>query len=129
MIVLDTHIWLWWINEDNKKLDLTRKTQIERSDSVAVSAISCLEVAWLERHGRIELPLSRADWFERALAGSDIILIPITPQIAGTAVDLPEHHRDPQDRLIIATAIAHDAFLMSSDGKFPDYEELKGKLL
>ncbi|NEP19627.1 MAG: type II toxin-antitoxin system VapC family toxin [Leptolyngbya sp. SIO4C1] len=129
MIVLDTHIWLWWTNQDNDKLGLARKEQIESSDSVAVSAISCLEVAWLEGHGRIELPLSRADWFKRALKGSGVILIPITPKIAGISVDLPEHHRDPQDRLIIATAIACDAFLMSLDRKFPVYEELAGKLL
>lgn len=129
MIILDTHIWLWWINKDVDKLGLTRKEQIESSDSVAVSAISCLEVAWLERHGRIELPIERVDWFERALEGSDVILMPITPRIAGISVDLPEHHRDPQDRLIIATAIAHDAFLMSSDGKFPAYDELAGKLM
>ncbi|MEM8505056.1 MAG: type II toxin-antitoxin system VapC family toxin [Cyanobacteria bacterium P01_D01_bin.1] len=129
MIVLDTHVWLWWINEDTDQLGLTRKAQIEASDSLGISAISCLEVAWLERHGRIELPLSRSDWFERALEGSDVMLIPITPQIASISVDLPEHHRDPQDRLIIATAIVQDAFLMSSDSKFPAYDELKGKLL
>jgi PIN domain nuclease of toxin-antitoxin system len=129
MIVLDTHIWLWWINEDTDKLGLARKEQIESSDLVAVSAISCLEVAWLVGHRRIELPLSRADWFEKALEGSGITLIPITPQIAGISVDLPEHHRDSQDRLIIATAIACNAFVMSLDRKFPAYEELNGKLL
>ena len=129
MIILDTHIWLWWINEDTDKLSSSRKDQIELSDSVAVSTISCLEVAWLERHGRIELPSERRSWFGKALDGSDVSLIPITPQIASISVDLPLHHRDPQDRLIIATAIAHNAFLMSSDSKFLIYDELAGKLL
>jgi PIN domain nuclease of toxin-antitoxin system len=55
--------------------------------------------------------------------------LPITPQIANTAAALPEHHRDPQDRLIIATALVHDADLMSADGQFPRYTELAGKLL
>jgi PIN domain nuclease of toxin-antitoxin system len=45
------------------------------------------------------------------------------------AVDLPEHHSDPQDRIIMATALAHDAKLMSSDSKFPIYAELAGRLL
>jgi PIN domain nuclease of toxin-antitoxin system len=40
MIVLDTHIWLWWVNNDTDKLDSTRKEQIESSDIVAVSASS-----------------------------------------------------------------------------------------
>jgi PIN domain nuclease of toxin-antitoxin system len=129
MIVLDTHIWLWWVNEDVSNLGVTRKEQIESSDEVVVSAISCFEVAWLERHGRIELPCDRANWFEKALSGSGITLVSITPQIASIAVDLPEHHRDPQDRLIIATAIAHEACLMSVDSQFQKYAELAGKLL
>jgi PIN domain nuclease of toxin-antitoxin system len=77
MIVLDTHIWLWWVNNDTDKLDSTRKEQIESSEIVAVSAISCFEVAWLERHGRIVLPFERTRWFERALAGSAITLVSI----------------------------------------------------
>jgi len=129
MIVLDTHIWLWWINEDVAKLGSVRKEQIESSDTVAVSAISCFEVAWLDGHGRIELSVDRMTWFEKALDGSGVTLLPITPQIASIAVDLPEHHRDPQDRLIIATAIAHDCDLMSVDRQFSNYEELDGKLV
>lgn len=129
MIILDTHIWLWWINGDASKLGATRMEQIESSDEVGVSAISCFEVAWLERHGRIVLPIDRANWFEKALDGSGILLIPITPQIASIAVDLPEHHRDPQDRLIIAAAIACNACLMSADSQFPNYAELANKLL
>jgi PIN domain nuclease of toxin-antitoxin system len=129
MMVLDTHIWLWWINEEVTKLGATRKEQIESSDAVAVSAISCFEVAWLDSHRRIALAVDRIIWFERALDGSGITLLPITPQIASIAVDLPEHHRDPQDRLIIATAIAHNAFLMSIDSQFPSYTELTGRLM
>jgi len=60
MIVLDTHIWLWWVNEDVSNLGSTRKEQIDLSDKVAVSAISCFEVAWLEHHRRILLPCDRA---------------------------------------------------------------------
>ncbi len=82
MIVLDTHIWLWWINEDVAKLGSVRKEPIESSDTVAVSAIRCFEVAWLDSHGRIELSVDRITWFERALEGSDVTLLSITPQIA-----------------------------------------------
>ncbi len=129
MIILDTHMWLWWVNSDAGALGANRKELIEAADTVAVSAISCFEVAWLERHGRIVLPCDRSSWFEKALQGSGIILLPITPQIAGMAVDLPEHHSDPQDRIIIATALAHEGQLMSADRKFPLYEELARRLL
>ena len=129
MIILDTHIWLWWVNRDAAMLGANRKELIEAADTVAVSAISCFEVAWLGRHGRIVLPCDRGSWFEKALQGSGIMLLPITPQIAGMAVDLPEHHSDPQDRIIIATALAHEGQLMSADRKFPLYEELARRLL
>lgn len=101
MIGLDTHIWLWWINDEIDQLGTTRKEWIEASDNVAVSAISCFEVAWLERHHRIILPIDRTSWFEKALEGSGITLMPITLLIASVAVDLPEYHRDPQDCLIL----------------------------
>lgn len=129
MIVLDTHIWLWWINNDFQSLAATRQEQIAVAEVVAVSAISCFEVAWLERHQRINLPCRPTEWFEKALSDSGIVLIPITPAIAARAVDLHEHHSDPQDRIIIATAIEHNAKLMSDDGKFVKYAELEGRLL
>jgi len=56
MIVLDTHIWLWWINNQVNQLSDRRRQQIDRAEVVGVSAISCFEVAWLEQHGRITLP-------------------------------------------------------------------------
>lgn len=129
MIVLDTHIWLWWINQDQARLKPTWTARIESAEPVGVSAISCFEIAWLVQHHRIELPDTEDDWFDKALDRSGISLLPITPRIARIAVQLPEHHRDPQDRLIIATTLAHDATLISVDNKFPLYAELVGRLL
>jgi PIN domain nuclease of toxin-antitoxin system len=129
MIIMDTHIWLWWVNENIDLLGQARDNIIRNAEEVAVSAISCFEVSWLEAHRRIQLLCSRIDWFDKALEGSGIHLLPITPVIASLAVELPEHHRDPQDRIIIASALSHDAQLMSADRKFHLYQELKGKLV
>lgn len=129
MIVLDTHIWLWWINEDAKKLGSKLQMLIAEEDSVGVSAISCFEVAWLYAHARISLRCDVGLWFENALEGSDITLLPISPEIAIRAAELPEHHSDPQDRLIIATAISYNAPLASKDTKFRLYEGLDELLL
>jgi PIN domain nuclease of toxin-antitoxin system len=129
MIVLDTHIWLWWVNLQSDRLKPSWKTLIERSESVGVSAISCFEVAWLERHNRLVLPCPRDEWFDKALDGSGICLLPVIPQIAGLSVDLPEHHKDPQDRIIIATALIYNAILISVDTQFPLYIELTGRLI
>lgn len=102
---------------------------INNATEIGVSAISCFEVAWLERHKRINLSLPRTTWFEKALDGSGISLLPISAEIASTAVDLPEHHSDPQDRIIIATALTLECQLISADRKFPLYQELIGKLV
>ncbi len=110
-------------------MGLDSKEKIERSECVAISIISCLEVAWLERNERITLPYNLLEWLEKSSNGSGIITLPVTPQIVVTAVDLPQHHRDPQDRLIIATALTHDAYLLSADRKFLNYTELVGKLI
>ena len=129
MIVLDTHIWLWWVNGCETELNQNRLTAIQNADEVAISAISCFEVAWLSQHKRIELSLPLGLWFEKALNASGIKMVALTPEIASIAVALPEHHRDPQDRIIIATALQHNAELMSSDSKFPLYNELKDRLI
>ena len=97
--------------------------------TTSVSAITCWQVAWLLPRGRIELNLSLADWLEQALGGSGVICVPIDRQIAVRAAELPEHHRDPADRLTIATAMQRQAPLISLDGAFADYFELPGVLI
>ena len=83
----------------------------------------------LVRHGRIDLGCHFEQWLEDVEAAQCIRFLPVTPRIASLAPALPEHHKDPQDRLIIATAIIHDAQLLSFDTAFPAYQELKGRLI
>ncbi len=129
MIILDTHAWIWWVNDDETVGRGHWRDIVRSADRVAVSSISCFEVAWLAHHGRIKLHLSMQDWFEKASVGSGIEMQEITPRIAETAVTLTEHHSDPQDRLIMATAIELGAQLISADGKFSQYEALSNLLI
>lgn len=129
MIVLDTHIWHWWINQIPGKLSPEIVALIEEADEVSVSAISCFEMAWLVRHGRIDLNMPFEHWFSQIEHCTDIQILPVTAQTGIQAVALPEHHKDPQDRIIIATALLYDARLLSFDSAFPAYRELDGRLL
>ena len=129
MILLDTHIWVRWVDPSANPLSLELVETIERADQLAVSAITCWEVAWLVRRGRLELRLSLVDWLDEALAGSNVICLPIDRGIAVRAASLPEHHRDPADRLIIATAMERQAPLISLDGAFAAYFESIGSLI
>lgn len=129
MIVLDSHIWFWWGNGENQRLPSSILAEIEAAPRVGVSPVSCFELALAHRRGRLELSLPIRDWFSLALAGSDVELLPLTPLIAARAVELPEIHRDPFDRIIIATALELDARIASVDGYFPRYPELAGRLI
>ena len=129
MIVLDTHIWYWWINNDFGRLPEEIIEIIEDSPNVGVSAVSCFELALANKKGRVQLSLPLSEWFERALSGSDIDLLALTPEIASRAAALTEVHRDPFDRIIIATTLEVDGSLASVDGHFPSYPELSGRLL
>lgn len=86
-------------------------------------------MAWLVRHGRIDLGGEFEAWFEDVIESECVKFLPITPQIASSAVALPEHHKDPQDRPIIAAALVENAQLLSFDTGFPAYLELQGRLI
>jgi len=92
-----------------------------------VSAISCFEVTLLANRGKLELPLPMSEWLIEALANSGAESLPIACEIANTAVMLPEFHRDPADRIIIATASVYGAKLASMDSVFPNYRELQNR--
>jgi len=83
MIVLDTHIWVWWVHGT----EYLTQTQIEviaahEKDVIGVSAISCWEIAKLVEYDRLELPCPLEEWFEQALNYPGVYLFPLTPEIA-----------------------------------------------
>ena len=80
-------------------------------------------MTWLVQHGRIVLKLPVSDWLDQVEANG-VVIIPVSRTIAERAVSLTEHHKDPVDRIIIATAVEHQAKLISVDRRFPDYKEL-----
>jgi PIN domain nuclease of toxin-antitoxin system len=83
----------------------------------------------LNRRQRIELPLAAKEWLEKALEPAGILCLPVTCEIGVLAAALPDHHRDPADRIIIATTLAHDAKLLSLDSAFPLYAQLNDRLI
>ncbi len=127
MIVLDTHIWLWWAGENSELTDeyeeLIRSRQEE---GIGVSSISCWEIALL--HAREKLVLSEPvlRWLDTALSLPNTILLPLSPRIAVESNNLPgEFHKDPADRIIVATARVYDCPLITYDSKILDYEHVR----
>lgn len=127
MIILDTHIWVWW-NQDSFQLTNWQKEIIENSrpDGIGISTISLLEISRLVNQGRLVLPKPLNEWFSIALAEEGILLIPITPEIAIESYSLPgEFHKDPADRIIVATTRTYDCSLMTNDGNILTYPHVR----
>jgi PIN domain nuclease of toxin-antitoxin system len=127
VIVLDTHIWIWWIHgEPQLSAEQVQVLQEHEASGIGVSAISCWEVAKLVEYKRLTLPCPVAEWLEQALAYPGVRLLDLSPQIAVESTQLPgEFHRDPADQIIVATARVLDCPLVSSDEKILAYPHVQ----
>ncbi len=123
MVVLDTQVWLWW-NLGTGRLRETQRQAIADNEAtgLGISAISLWEVAKLAEYKRVELPMEIGAWFDRALSGRGISVLPLTPEIAVESTTLPgEFHSDPFDQIIVATARVHGCDLVTSDRQIIRY--------
>lgn len=118
IVLLDTHIWVWWLNDKHRYLSTKQIDCIEQSERVAVSVVSCFEVAQIVKKGRLILPLTVNEWLQAALTPAGVELLPLSVGIACSAANLTDIHKDPFDRLIIATVLDYQCKLMSADGHF-----------
>lgn len=127
MIILDTHIWIWHVQGDQRlTADYTTIIQQYESIGLGVSAISLWEIAKAVELGRLKLPLPIEDWFLIALAYPGISLLPLTPQVAVESTRLPGiFHKDPADQIITATARVHNYPLITFDAKILNYPHVR----
>ena len=127
MIVLDTHVWVWWVHGDaNLPENCARAIAEHEGDGLGVSSISCWEVAKLVEHGRLTLPETLDKWIDEALAYPGIRLLDLSPRIAVESTRLPPpFHKDPADQIIVATARAYDCELLTLDHKIRSYTHVK----
>ncbi len=127
MIVLDTHIWVWWVHGDDR-LSPSQSATIQANEDgvIGVSAISLWKIAKLVENGRLELPVSLEKWFEQALNYPGFRIIELTPEIAVESTRLPgEFHRDTADQIIVAAARVQDCPLVTSDERILGYPHVK----
>jgi PIN domain nuclease of toxin-antitoxin system len=127
VIVLDTHIWVWWVHWDAQLSNAHRAyLQAHEAQGLGVSIISCWEVAKLVEYNRLKLPSPVADWLNQALAYPGVRLLDLTPRIAVESTQLPDtFHHDPADQMIVATARVHNCPLMTVDAKILAYPHVQ----
>ena len=127
MIILDTHIWVWWIHKDDQLTDKIHKYIKEHEDyGLGISVISCWEVAKLVELNKLVLHCPINEWMNTAIAYPGIQVVELTPKIAIESTQLPDSfHRDPADQLIVATARIFDCPLLTVDDKILNYPHVK----
>lgn len=127
MIVLDTHIWVWWVHGD-PSLPVPVRARLEAAEStgLGVSIISCWEVAKLVERKRLSLPCPLVEWLRQALAYPGLQLLDLTPRICVESTQLPgTFHQDPADQIIVATARVMDSPIVTIDGKILAYPHVR----
>ncbi|TMQ34907.1 MAG: type II toxin-antitoxin system VapC family toxin [Planctomycetota bacterium] len=127
MILLDTHIFVWWV-DGSPQLTPAQRKHLEGSETsgLGVSVISCWEVAKLVELNRLVLRCPVAKWLEQALAYPGVRLLYLTPRIAVESTQLPgTFHRDPADQIIVATARIRGCPLLTADARILRYPHIK----
>lgn len=129
MIVLDTHALLWWVSAPDR---IPRKSRrlldkaIAGKQPIAVSSISLWEIALLVERGRLELTMPVTVWLSHLEAIPWLSFVPVDNGIAVRSVQLDAFpHRDPADRIIVATALGQNATLITADDRLRAYSPVR----
>lgn len=118
-LLLDTHIFLWAVT-DSRKLKAAARQQMLAADEVYVSAASLWEIAIKSRLGKIA---GDAEQLALAIGESGFIELPVSARHAARVAQLPLHHHDPFDRLLVAQSLSEPLLMLTADGALARYGE------
>jgi PIN domain nuclease of toxin-antitoxin system len=119
--LLDTHALLWWILDDPLLSRAARKVISDTRNTILISAASAWEVATKVRLGKLPIAADLANDFAQCIEGEGFEPLEITVDHATRAGLLPEHHKDPFDRMLIAQSQAENIAIISKDKLFDSY--------
>ena len=119
-LLLDTHIFLWWIKED-KRLPKISIEKIKEAEEVYLSSASIWEIAIKMGLGKIS---GNMNALIQEMHNSHFLELPVTNRHAATTLELPYLHRDPFDRILIAQAVSEPLLFLTADPTLKQYSEL-----
>lgn len=125
MFLLDTHTFIWLATDRNQLPSRLVELISDESAGLFISAITAAEVGLLFRAGKINTYGACNDFLFKNLKWFGIHEIPVDAQIAFSSTQLPPIHRDPFDRIIVATAQKHDMTILTKDRIIPTYPKVK----
>mgnify|MGYP001205208797 FL=1 len=128
MILLDTHVWVWWLAQP-ERLSKAARQAIQRNlsaGSIGISTFSTWELALLVQRKRLQLSIDLAEWIAETERIKNVTFHPVTNAIALQSVNLPgSFHPDPADRILVATARHLGAAMITGDAKIRGYSHVK----
>ncbi len=119
--ILDTHTLLWIVNDDERLSKQAKRVYLDNSNQLFFSTASVWEMAIKISLNKLSTELSLAKFVEKHVHGNDINMLNVAPVHIFPLVNLPFHHRDPFDRLIISQCIQEKMTLISKDRTFDKY--------
>ena len=128
MIVLDTHVLVWWVSGSQQLSSAMQKAIEIQLDGgrILISSISAWEIAMLVAHGRIALSMDVERWLKTVGQIEAVRFVPVDNEISIKSCQLPgEFHKDPADRIIVATARQFAAQLLTADEKILAYPHVQ----
>ncbi|TAE25177.1 MAG: type II toxin-antitoxin system VapC family toxin [Candidatus Kapaibacterium sp.] len=120
-IILDTNAFLWLIGNQAKLSRKAATTIADKQNTFFLSVASPWEMAIKSQSGKLVLPEPIEPLISRETALNNIEVLPVSLDAISLVETLPSIHRDPFDRIIIATALTQNFAVMSSDAVFDDY--------
>ena len=120
-LLLDTHAFLWWVINDKRLSQAARRAIADDDDDVLISAVSAWEITTKHRIGKLPESEALVENMIGTIALEGFEELPITVDDAVRAGQLPGHHSDPFDRMLIAQALARNIPLISNEPLFDRY--------
>jgi PIN domain nuclease of toxin-antitoxin system len=125
-LLLDTSALLWAVLDPDRLSQTAAEALVASPEPVRVSAVSCAELACLQRRGRITLDRHWKPWFDHFVAINGWQVVPADLSIIQEAWSLPDCDiRDPADRIVVATARVRRLVLVTGDRRLIDYPHVK----
>lgn len=121
-ILLDTHALLWFTRGHEKLSDTARQVIEAPENKRYLSIASLWEISLKVSHGKLKINRPLTQFVQRYVEGADIHVLGIEPTHLDMFIDLPFHHKDPFDRIMIAQAKVEGLTLVSCDEHFPKYD-------
>ena len=120
-LLLDTHIFLWFVNDDHRLSDYLKDLIENKNNFSFLSVASLWEMSIKYNLGKLKLIPSYEKFVEKEVEQSSIILLNISSQHLKINASLPFHHRDPFDRMIISQSVAENISIVTVDSAFTQY--------